>query len=216
MADNIPFGLTFGNPSKYMGQSPLADIGKAAKSFGVAYGLQKSGAVDFLNGLGIKQDKQGGWGYNPPAGAAAPPMGPASGADMDVYSSGFGGIAPPSETNPNADAFMQQAQNQVKLNKSMVPNANGIVGAVVPNMAPTPGVEVTPVTDNFPSDIGHQILDGNDSWQGSSVDPQAQRDSLVLPQQQTVEAPRLTGNEYQQVPGYGSAKKAAMAMFGMG
>ena len=30
MADT-PFGLSFGQPSKYMGQSPLADIGKALK-----------------------------------------------------------------------------------------------------------------------------------------------------------------------------------------
>jgi len=196
MATEVPFGLTFGNPSKYMGSS---GVGQAVKTGLTAYAMQKSGLTGFLNDLGKKT----------PAGSV-PPMGPASGADMDAYSSGFGGIAPPGENNPNANAFTEQAQNQFNLNKSMIPNSNGIAGAVAP------GVEVTPVTDNFPSDIGHQILDGNDSWQGSSVDPQAQRDSLVLPQQQTVEAPRLTGNEYQQVPGYGSAKKAAMAMFGMG
>jgi hypothetical protein len=173
-------------------------VGQAVKTGLTAYAMQKSGLTGFLNDLGKKT----------PAGSV-PPMGGASGADMDVYSSGFGGIAPPGETNPNADAFTEQAQNQVKLNQSMIPNSNGIAGAVAP------GVEVTPVIDNFPSDIGHQLLDGNDDWQHSAVDPQAQRDSLVLPPQQTIEPPKLTGNEYQQAPGFGSAKKAAMAMFGM-
>jgi hypothetical protein len=131
---------------------------------------------------------------------------------MDVYSSGFGGMPPPEAANPNANAFNEQAQNQINLNKSMIPNASVVPGAV----APGAGVQVTPVPDNLPADIGHQILDGNDSWQHSAVNPQAERDSLVLPQQVGYNTPLQTGNEYQQVPGYGSAKKAAMAMFGMG
>ena len=222
MATEVPFGLTFGNPSKYIGSS---GIGQAVKTGLLAYGMQKSGLKSWLDDLGKKTPE-----------GSVPPMG-ASGADMDVYSSGFGGIAPPDEANPNANAFMQQAQNQVglnqnmtnakaftqqaqdqvNLNKSMVPNANGMAGAVAPDMAPAPGVTINPIPDaGFPSDIGHQLLDGNDDWQHSAVNPQAQRDSLVLPQQQTIEPPRLSGNEYQQAPGYGSAKKAAMAMFGMG
>ena len=196
MADNIPFGLTFGNPSKYMGSS---GVGQAVKTGLTAYAMQKSGLKGWLDDLGKKTPE-----------GSVPPMGGASGADMDVYSSGFGGIAPPSEVNPNAGAFTEQAQNQFNLNKSMTPNSNGVAGAVAH------GVQITQVIDNFPSDIGHQLLDGNDDWQHSAVDPQAQRDSLVLPQQQTAEAPRLTGDEYKQAPGYGNLKKAAMMMFGMG
>lgn len=71
MADT-PFGLSFGNPSKYMGQSPLADIGKAAKTGLMIYGLQQSGVIDALNKMGIKQNKQGGFNVDVPAGAAVP------------------------------------------------------------------------------------------------------------------------------------------------
>ena len=209
MATEVPFGLTFGNPSKYMGSS---NVGQAVKTGLTAYAMQKSGLKGWLDDLGKKTPE-----------GSIPPI--TSGAAGDMNTNGIWGtnplpVQPPNfggqtseatpEVNPNAGAFTEQAQNQFNLNKSMIPNSNGIAGAV------TPGVQVTPVIDNFPSDIGHQILDGNDSWQGSSVDPQAQRDSLVLPQQQTAEAPRLTGNEYQQAPGYGSAKKMAMAMFGLG
>ena len=180
MADT-PFGLSFGNPSKYMGQSPLADIGKAAKSFGVAYGLEKSGAVKFLNNLGIKQNKEGGWGFNAPAGAAAPPVG-ASGADMDMMSSGYGPAVPPQGNAPSS--------------------------FVSPSETPAaPQVQMTP-----PPDIGDKILEGDDSWQHSAVNPQAERDSLVLPQQAGYNQMLATGNEYQQVPGYGSLKKAASMM----
>jgi hypothetical protein len=180
MADT-PFGLSFGNPSKYMGQSPLAEIGKAAKTGLMAYGLQKSGAVDWLNKQGLSQNKQGNWGYNAPAGAAAPPVG-ASGADMDMMSSGYGPAVPPQESAPSA--------------------------FVAPNEMPAaPQMQMTP-----PSDIGNKILEGDDSWQHSSVNPQAERDSLVLPQQTGYNQMQATGNEYQQVPGYGSLKKAASMM----
>jgi xylulokinase len=53
MADT-PFGLSFGNPAKYMGSSPLAEIGKAAKTGLVLYGLQQTGAIDALDKLGVK------------------------------------------------------------------------------------------------------------------------------------------------------------------
>ena len=54
MAADAPFGLSFGDPRRYMGQSPLAELGKAGKTFGIAYGLEKSGAVNFLNNIGYK------------------------------------------------------------------------------------------------------------------------------------------------------------------
>ena len=74
MADT-PFGLSFGNPAKYMGQSPLAEIGKAAKTGLVLYGLQQTGAIDALDKLGVKPNQEGKFSYsNPtaPTGSAPP------------------------------------------------------------------------------------------------------------------------------------------------
>lgn len=191
MADT-PFGLSFGQPSRYMGQSPLADIGKAVKTGLMAYGLQKSGAVDWLNKQGISQNKQGGWGFNSPTGSVAPPMG-ASGADMDMMTSGYGPAVPPQPDSGTAQ--METAP--------FVADTNPPAG---------PPAQVAPMTP--PADIGNKILEGDDSWQHSAVNLQAQHDSLVLPQQAGYNQMLQTGNEYQQVPGYGSLKKAAMMMMG--
>jgi len=58
MAAETPFGLSFGDPRKYMGQSPLAEVGKAAKTFLTGYALKESGFTDFLNKLGKKPEQQ--------------------------------------------------------------------------------------------------------------------------------------------------------------
>ena len=50
MAD-VPFGMSFGNPNKYIGSS---GIGQAVKTGLTAYGMQQSGLTDFLNNLGKK------------------------------------------------------------------------------------------------------------------------------------------------------------------
>lgn len=74
------FGDDFGDPSKYMGQSPLADIGKALKTFGMISALEKSGAVDFLNKLNVKQNETGKFGVTgavPPTTQSAVPVSPA-------------------------------------------------------------------------------------------------------------------------------------------
>jgi hypothetical protein len=52
MADT-PFGLSFGNPAKYMGSS---GIGDALKTGLTAYALQQSGAVDWLNSQGLSKN----------------------------------------------------------------------------------------------------------------------------------------------------------------
>ena len=79
------FGASFGDPSRYMGQSPLADIGKALKIGAAVYGLEKSGLRQFFDDLGIKQ-KDGKFSFvntspapvtdaipTPVANAAVPP-----------------------------------------------------------------------------------------------------------------------------------------------
>jgi len=71
MAAETPFGASFGDPRRYMGQSPLAEIGKALKTGGILYGLQKSGAIEALDKMGIKSDGKGGFNLptTQPAGA---------------------------------------------------------------------------------------------------------------------------------------------------
>jgi hypothetical protein len=65
------FGASFGDPSKYMGKSPLARIGEAGKKIGAAYLIQESGLENFLNNsFGIKKDNEGNYTVN---GAAPPP-----------------------------------------------------------------------------------------------------------------------------------------------
>jgi hypothetical protein len=80
MAADAPFGLSFGNPAKYMGQSPLAEIGKAAKTGLILYGLQQSGAIEALDKLGVKPNAAGTFSYNNPATptGAVPPVGVAA------------------------------------------------------------------------------------------------------------------------------------------
>ena len=190
MADT-PFGLSFGQPSKYMGQSPLADIGKAVKTGLIAYGIQKSGLKDFLNSQGISQNKQGSYDYKSPAGSAAPPVG-ASGADMDMMSSGYG---PSPVQPPQMGAPMVNPMDAMSSTQAAPPVA--------------PQIQMNP-----PPDIGSKILENDDSWQEGSVNPQAERDSLILPQQAGYNQMLATGNEYQQTPGYGKLQKVASKMFG--
>ena len=55
MAADVPFGLSFGDPRRYMGQSPLAEIGKALKTGLVGYAIQESGLEKMLNEKGVKK-----------------------------------------------------------------------------------------------------------------------------------------------------------------
>lgn len=49
------FGASFGDPSRYMGKSPLASIGEALKIGATVYGLEESGLRQKLDDLGIEQ-----------------------------------------------------------------------------------------------------------------------------------------------------------------
>jgi len=182
MAADAPFGLSFGNPSKYMGQSPLAEIGKAAKTGLMLYGLQQTGAIDALDKLGVKPNKAGGFSYNNPTSptGSVPPVAPASAAMAPVAPSATGSPVMPS-------------------------------GPVAPNsVAPAAPQLLTP-----PPTIGTDILDGKfNGAEISFVDPQATRDSLVLPPQAGYNQMLQTGNEYQQVPGYGKLAKVFQAFSG--
>lgn len=100
MADT-PFGLSFGNPSKYMGQSPLAQIGKDAKTFLALQGLQKSGVIDYLNQLGGKKEGVA------PARAVAPTA-PAMSAPVAPPAATVAPMAPVSPQPPTTVEPQQQ------------------------------------------------------------------------------------------------------------
>jgi hypothetical protein len=175
MAAEVPFGLSFGNPSKYIGSNPgLAEAGKALKTGAAIFGLQQTGIIGALDKMGIKPNSSGGFSYN--------------------------NSATPSGAVPPTNAVIQP----------VMPNAN----------APTPAI-ATPVYDNAPilttppANIGFDVLDGKyNGAETSFVNPQAQRDFNPFVPQITPNPVALTGNEYQQVPGYGKLGKAFQAMSG--
>jgi hypothetical protein len=176
MAAETPFGASFGDPRRYMGKSPLAEIGNAAKTFLTGYAIQESGLEKFLNEKGVKKNQQGGYSYNAPAGAV-PPVAGASAA-----------VQPP---------------------QPMVPQAA------------QPGVMAAPVPDSNtpPADIGEQILNG--TWTGFPPAPTGPT-SLRNPTDFNPLAPdtsnqfAVSGNDYQQIPGYGKLQNIAGQFMGMG
>jgi hypothetical protein len=176
MADT-PFGLSFGNPSKYMGQSPLAEVGKAVKTGLVGYGIQKSGLESWLNEKGMNRNKQGGYEYKAPANAVVP------------QGSMANPVVPP------------QAKTIQPVNPASDP-----AGVVV---NPIPEVNFSP-----PPDIGERIL--NDNWYEPISDLTNKTDFNPVAQQTGYNQMLVTGNEYQQAPGYGKLAQTLQTMFGMG
>jgi hypothetical protein len=175
MAADVPFGLSFGDPRRYMGSSPLADVGKALKTGLLGYAIQESGLEKMLNEKGVKKTSLGGYKYDAPQGSVPPVNAPAQ------------------AVAPNASAPMP-------VNPNVTPTFN----------APPAQVTVTPVID-----YGAKILDNDyDGSEQSFVNPQAQRDFNPFVPQTTPNPVALTGNEYQQVPGYGKLAKAMQAMSG--
>jgi hypothetical protein len=195
MADT-PFGLSFGNPHMYMGKSPLAEIGKAAKTGLMITALQKSGAIDALDKFGVKANKDGGFGFNnapkaTPAGAIAPGIQGTSAA----LAGGFGPAVPPQNAAMSSGA-------------PMVPAATN---ATPEQVAPQPEVDFDPPPA---PDAGHQILDNVINVPVSDVSNKM--DFNPSAQQTGYNQMLATGNEYQQAPGYGKIAKTLQTMFGMG
>lgn len=73
MAAETPFGASFGDPRRYMGKSPLAEMGNAAKTFLTGYAIQQSGLEKFLNEKGVKRNAQGNFAPVTPVAPVAPP-----------------------------------------------------------------------------------------------------------------------------------------------
>ena len=165
MAAETPFGASFGDPRRYMGQSPLADIGKALKTGLTAYALKESGFTDYLNSLNKKPAQSA---VAPPQ-FTAPPMQPVN----------------PQDFGAQVDVAVPQAQE----------------------------------AQEAPQDIGEQILNG--TWTGFPPQPTGPT-SLRNPTDFNPLAPdqsnqfAVSGNDYQQVPGYGKLQKIAGQLMGMG
>jgi hypothetical protein len=201
------FGASFGNPSKYMGSSPLSDIGSALKAFGMATALEKSGAKDWLNSLGMKPNAAGKYTINgsapapnanavpvPPGAPSAPmplstptaaPMAAAStSVGTDLLDGNFHGV-------PTIDFINDPLKNPLFKPQSgfMMPQTSGVD---TPEAAPVsaPPIQGTPISVANPNDY----------------DP---RENYGYTQQ------LASGNEYQNTPGYGSTAKKMSSLFGM-
>jgi hypothetical protein len=97
--------------------------------------------------------------------------------------------------------------------------------AAIPDAAP--GVQITPFGQEAPSnvqintlappppDAGRQILEGTFRPQSSAVDVQNENDfSPLAPDTSNQFA--VSGNDYQQIPGYGKLQRIAGQLMGMG
>ena len=196
-----PFGESFGDPRRYMGQSPLAQVGQAAKTGLILYGLQKSGAIQALDNMGIKSDGKGGFSFNKPAGAV-PPI--TSGAAGDMNTNGVFG------TNP-------MPISPSSLSQPVMP--------VAPVPPAAPGVQITPLGQDAPSnvqintlppapDAGMQILNGTFRPQ-SAVDVNNRTDFNPLGPDASNQM-AVSPDDYKNAPGYGKLAKAVGMFMGMG
>jgi hypothetical protein len=221
------FGASFGNPSKYMGQSPLSDIGSALKAFGMATALEKSGAKEWLNSLGIKQNAEGKLkiqGSAPAPMASAAPVRPgASPAPMplstpaaapmaaastsvgnDVLDGNFHGVSMPQPTTYDLSGSpVYQSKTYDLSGAPMIFGSSEYGGKNRDYAPPTSGYadpEMAPVVPKSVIGTPISVVNPND------YDP---RENYGYTQQ------LASGNEYQNTPGYGSTAKKMSSLFGM-
>lgn len=197
-----PFGESFGDPRRYMGQSPLAQVGQALKTGAVLYGLHKSGAIEALDKMGIKSDNKGGFTFNKPAGSV-PPI--TSGAAGDMNTNGVFG------TNP-------MPISPSSLSQPVMP--------VMQTAPMAPGVQITPLGQDAPSnvqtntfappppDAGMQLLNGTFRPQ-SAVDVRNETDFNPLPPDYSNQF-AVSPDDYRNIPGFGKPQKIAGQFMGMG
>jgi len=196
-----PFGESFGDPRRYMGKSPLAQVGQAAKTGLILYGLQKSGAIQALDNMGIKSDGKGGFSFNSPAGSVPP------------ITSGSGGV--------NAEGVF--GTNPMRIQPSSISQP---VMPVAPTAPVAPGVQITPLGQDAPSnvqtntfappppDAGMQILDMTYRPQ-SSVDVKNETDFNPLSPDYSNQF-AVSPDAYKNAPGFGKLQKIAGQFMGMG
>jgi hypothetical protein len=200
MAGETPFGASFGDPRQYMGKSPLAEVGKALKTFVVLSGLEKSGAIKALDNLGIISDNKGGFSFSRPAGSVPPITSGPGGVNADGV---FG-------TNP-------MPVSPMTLNQPVMP------------VAPVPpmGTQVTPLGQDAPSNVqfntlppppaptsGMEVLNNTYRPQ-SAVDLDNDTDFAPLAPD-TSNQMAVSPDAYRNIPGYGKLQNIAGQFMRMG
>jgi len=207
------FGASFGNPNRYIGNSPLGEIWKGLKTGASVYGMQKTGLIDYLDKLGVKQNN-GVFSFNQskPAttvpGAVVPSIDqvPQAGGPMTYGNQGApiaGAVA------PDGIAQVPQAGGPLfsSYNPTTMTNVYGANTGTNKEFAPAnQGSQVE--LPSPPPKTGMSILDGTVSLDNPNDWDPARENSGYTQQ-------LASGNEYQQQPGYGKTKKLMSSLFGM-
>ena len=180
------FGASFGDPSKYMGQSPLADIGKALKIGAAVYGLEKSGLRQRLDDLGIKQ-KDGKFSF---VNTSPAPV-------TDGISTPVLGAAVPSNITPAVPVVPSAAP---------VP---ALAPAPMPAATPTP-VSIPSLTPAPLLPFNSQDILRNEEHSFKNID-----DYNPAPLQSGYTEQLAGDYDYQSIPGYGSAVNKLKMFAGM-
>lgn len=169
-------GDDFGDPSRYMGKSPLASIGEALKIGATVYGLEKSGLRQFFDDLGIKQkDGKFSFGSTSPAPVT------------DGISTPVLGAAVPSNITPAVPVVPSAAP------------APALAPAPMPAATPTP--VFTPAATGTPL----LPFNGQSFLRGEEHSVKNPDDYNPAPLQSGY-TPQLAGDfDFQNLPGYGSA-----------
>lgn len=205
------FGASFGNPSKYMGSSPLGEIWKGLKTGASVYAMQKTGLTDYLDKLGVKQkDGVFSFGNNSaaaPAGAVVPPIDqvPQAGGPM-TYGNQGAPIA--GAMVPDGIAQVPQAGGPLfsSYNPTTMKNVYGVNTGTNKEFAPVS--QTVPVTAPVPMPrlTGEDILGGKISVANPNDNNPAEgggyTDQLA------------SGSEYTEQPGYMKMRKVMASLFG--
>lgn len=201
MADT-PFGLSFGNPRQYMGQSGLKEVADKYKQFATVKAIDKSGLRGFLNEALGNPDE----GYKPPEGYAP------SGGVMPPANYGMSapqGSAAPGEGN--AGLGFKGTTSQMGISPAAPVGLSPYRG---PQAATDMGYTSTAPVANPPAQSNSYLGDAMSAFKVSSyVDPSASHDIPV--EQGGGYTEQLAENDaYTKVPGYGKLQKVLSQMFG--
>jgi hypothetical protein len=211
------FGASFGNPNRYIGNSPLGEIWKGLKTGASVYGMQATGFTDFLDKLGVKQKKDGSFSFENqtpaaiPAGAVAPSIDqvPQAGGPITYGNQGApiaGAVAPDGIAQvPQAGGPLFSNYNAVTGTNVYGPYGGNNKNYSLPNSAELQPDIIKPVP--MPRLQGVDILDGKISV--------ANPDDFNPAEGGGYTQQLASGNEYQQQPGYGKTKKLMSSLFGM-
>lgn len=195
------FGVSFGNPSKYMGSSPLSRAAQALKIGGSIYAMEKSGLTKFLDDLGVKQ-KNGDFSldsYSPAVSSVSAVV-----PDGSAPSAAMAPVAVPPATAVVPPAPMGQLGS---LNFPGSP-----VGPLF-----SKDRDFAPATSGFTEPQAEPVfmprIQGIDILTGKQISVANPND--FDPRENYGYTDQLaSGSEYAQQPGYGKMRKVMSSLFG--